>query len=118
MMTCRNLCRSAQEKGAQEEAERQAATVKKIKADVARKECIIKAMQTELEKVYLAVYMFTCHSLKLMNLWQRKHQCFQQTNTTAWNSVKFALSVIDSDPLKPWDCISVNDWCTDAGTCL
>ena len=45
------LCRAAADKGAQEEAERQLAVVKKLKAEVTRKEGMLKASQAELDKV-------------------------------------------------------------------
>ena len=44
-------CRAASEKGAEEEAERQLAAVKKLKAEVTRKEGMLKATQSELDKV-------------------------------------------------------------------
>ena len=44
-------CRAASEKGAEEEAERQLLTVKKLKGDVTRKEGMLKACQAELDKV-------------------------------------------------------------------
>lgn len=44
-------CRAANEKGAEEEAERQLLTVKKLKGDVTRKEGMLKACQAELDKV-------------------------------------------------------------------
>lgn len=45
------LCRAAADKGAQEEAERQLAVVKKLKAEVMRKGGMLKATQAELDKV-------------------------------------------------------------------
>ncbi|KAL0020086.1 hypothetical protein WJX79_009298 [Trebouxia sp. C0005] len=43
-------CRSASEKGAKEEAERQLVSVKKLKGEVTRKEGMLKATQAELDK--------------------------------------------------------------------
>ena len=45
------ICRAAADKGAEEEAERQLVAVKKLKAEVARKEGMLKATQSELDKV-------------------------------------------------------------------
>ena len=45
------MCRAAADKGAQEEAERQLAVVKKLKAEVTRKEGMLKATQADLDKV-------------------------------------------------------------------
>lgn len=45
------MCRAAADKGAEEEAERQLVAVKKLKAEVARKEGMLKATQSELDKV-------------------------------------------------------------------
>ncbi len=44
-------CRNASEKGAEEEAERQQVTVKKLKGEVIRKEGMLQATQAELDKV-------------------------------------------------------------------
>lgn len=43
-------------KGAEEEAERQLEVVKKLKAEVTRKEGMLKATQSELDKVYLPTW--------------------------------------------------------------
>jgi len=47
-------CRNASEKGAEEEAERQLVSVKKLKGEVTRKEGMLKATQAELDKVLWA----------------------------------------------------------------
>ncbi len=47
-------CRNASEKGAEEEAERQLVSVKKLKGEVARREGMLKATQAELDKVLRA----------------------------------------------------------------
>ena len=47
------VCRAAAEKGAEQEAERQLVVVKKLKAEVTRKEGMLKATQSELDKVTL-----------------------------------------------------------------
>lgn len=47
-------CRNASEKGAEEEAERQLVSVKKLKGEVTRKEGMLKATQAELDKVLRA----------------------------------------------------------------
>lgn len=48
--------RIASEKGAEEEAERQLASVKKLKGEVARKMGMLKATQSELDKVLLSFF--------------------------------------------------------------
>ena len=55
------LCRVAHDRGAQEEAERQLVTVKKLKAEVTRKEGMLKATQSELDKVCDSEH--SCHVL-------------------------------------------------------
>lgn len=51
LQVCDVVCRTAAEKGAEEEAERQLVVVKKLKAEVTRKESMLKATQSELDKV-------------------------------------------------------------------
>ena len=51
---CSVICRAATGKGAEEEAERQLVVVKKLKAEVTRKEGMLKATQSELDRVTLA----------------------------------------------------------------
>ena len=53
LQACLVVCRAAAEKGAEQEAERQLVVVKKLKAEVTRKEGMLKATQSELDKVTL-----------------------------------------------------------------
>ena len=49
--------RAATQKGAEGEAERQLATVKKLKGDIVRKEGMLNAVQAELDKVSRPSYL-------------------------------------------------------------
>ena len=84
------LCRAAADKGAQEEAERQLAVVKKLKAEVTRKEGMLKATQAELDKVPFKANTVTVEVCKIKTgqpcrVWTRK-LCHEKSLTEGESS--------------------------------
>ena len=89
---CGGVCRAATDKGAEEEAERQLVVVRKLKAEVTRKEGMLKATQSELDKVTLfpppppTPQPPHTHTIYYLHpLLQTMRACMQMPRITRWS---------------------------------
>ena len=104
MFVMRCCCRAATQKGAEGEAERQLATVKKLKGDIVRKEGMLNAVQAELDKVSWLSYLSCPASKTCVVVWVELVNC-------GVLCVKCTGSAVPCDMPKPRSEIPANFAC-------